>query len=190
MGEADSMGSMGSAEESYDEDEDEDETEEENESDAPEPLAAKVSDPRSHVQMQDVATQTYVPVGEENITLRPPCLDSKDFNMPQNDISSGSLASMHNNVHVPPVSMQSQDQALANQHSAAITTAMDDMALTQLDMDVQNDGHPLSADCTFHGGKPADSQPRRFVQKYSFMIRPGVLKDSKPKSEKVSSVKI
>ena len=89
---------------------------------------------------------------------------------------------------IPMVSTQSKDQVLLNQNSALATTAMD--GITQLNTDLPNNGYPSSEDYLYYGGKPADSEPRRFVQKYSFMIRPGVLKDSKPKSDKVSSVKI
>lgn len=47
---------------------------------------------------------------------------------------------------------------------------------------VSNGNHP-SEEFLFYGGKPALSQPRRFVPKFGLMIRPGVLKESSSKAK-------
>jgi len=176
---ADSLESMESDEESYEDEEDE--TEDENESNTPETLATESQIiQQRNVSMRDVSTQTQLSSGEDKVTPQPTYFNSNGLNANQNKLATKQDISM--------VSTQSKDQVLLSQNSALATTATD--GITQLSTDLPNNGYPLSEDYLYYGGKPADSEPRRFVQKYSFMIRPGVLKDSKPKSDKVSSVKI
>jgi len=49
------------------------------------------------------------------------------------------------------------------------------------DKTMSNGDAVLNEEDLFRGGKPANSQPRRYVHKFGLMIRPGVLKESSPK---------
>mmetsp|Transcript_13077 Transcript_13077/g.23661 ORF Transcript_13077/g.23661 Transcript_13077/m.23661 type:complete len:1127 (-) Transcript_13077:160-3540(-) len=205
----DGVESMESLEESvvfYDEEEyDEDESEYENELDAPEALAPQVQIiAQSNVQMRDASTQTFTSSGEKGtmtdltVTPQPPPFNSKDINAHRNDVSNVSLVPSPQGVDLSVISTQTKDQAKVNQNSVAPPTAIDGISaagkkMAHINVHVSNNGCHLSEDCLFHGGKPAGSQPRRFVHKFGLMIRPGVLKESssKAKSERVSrSVKI
>ena len=90
-------------------------------------------------------------------------------------------------------STQSKDHANSNQHSDVPSAAFGGTSaagkhMSQINIvDISNNGCRVSYDYLFRCGKPADSQPRRFVHKFGLIVRPGVLKESssKAKSERV-----
>jgi len=204
---ADGSESMGSLEESvvsYEED-DEDESEYENEAESPENPTTQVQNfAQSRAQMRDSATQTYISSGEKgtmtDATFTPQMLhvNQKVVDAPQN-IDSVSMQPLHKGASLSSNPTLPRDQVKANLNSASSTPSMGGISATESKMDdmnivdVSNNGHHLSEECLFSGGKPAGSQPRRFVHKFGLMIRPGVLKESssKTKSERTPrSVKI
>ena len=90
-------------------------------------------------------------------------------------------------------STQSKYHSHVNQHSDVPSAAFGGTSaagkhMSQINIvDISNNRCRVSYDYLSCCGKPADSQPRRFVHKFGLMVRLGVLKEtsSKAKSERV-----
>ncbi|KAL7534962.1 hypothetical protein ACHAXR_009401 [Thalassiosira sp. AJA248-18] len=193
--EFDGVESLESLEESivsYEEEENyEDDSEYENDFDSPEApdlLVQMIA--QSNVQMRDASTQTVSSSsGKETIAgattthQLPPLLTSKNI-ASRNDVSNVPMMSCSH-------STQPKDQEHAKQTSVA-TVAVDGNSavvhdtLAPMRNNYVSNGCYLSEEHLFGGGKPVGSQPCRFVPKYGFLIRPGVLKECKAKSERAS----
>ena len=123
----------------------------------------------------DAATQTTPPVGIEQSLAVPPAVSrqplvvsAKNEEVLQQSIGEEKVTKM-------PIAVTLADRATTDQ--SEITSAVQSLSLN---------GHVLSEEYLFSGGKPAGSQPCRFTPKFGLMIRPGVLKESKAKPERAS----
>lgn len=193
--EFDGVESLESLEESivsYEEEENyDDDSEYENDFDSPEApdlLVQMIA--QSNVQMRDASTQTVSSSsGKETITGA-----TTTHQLPLL-LTSKNIASRNDVLNVPMMSCshstQPKDQEHAKQTSVA-TVAVDGNSavvhdtLAPMSNNYVSNGYYLSEEHLFGGGKPVGSQPCRFVPKYGFLIRPGVLKECKAKSERVS----
>lgn len=194
---ADGMDSLESLEESvvsYEED-DEDDSDYENEIDAQESMLPQNQIiPQTNMKMRDASTQTSVSSDEKGTMTDAAILAQMPPNFTNDGASQNDISKLsHREVHLSPNLPLSKDQAKTNQNFVAPIAANDGFSTVDKHLEKKNhvdmsNGCHLLEDCLFSSGKPASSQPRRFVHKFGLMIRPGVLKESssKAKSERSS----
>ena len=159
---------------------------------------------QKNVPMRDAATQTLIS-SQEKATMtdaftapQPPTRSSlRDNNTTATDAMSDPRSyamALNDNKHLPTKKFLGDvDSALSKDFAskAAIEeNCISSKASLHASPTVQGDNGPLSngedamhPDDLYRGGKPASSQPRRFVHKFGLMIRPGVLKESSSKSK-------
>ncbi|KAL7542815.1 hypothetical protein ACHAWF_007257 [Thalassiosira exigua] len=161
------------------EEEEEDESDD-NETEAPKASALHVlKSAQSNVLLQDASTQTFIVTGEKGTMTDVATISQPSTRLGSMDEASvASMVSPLKRVHPPAQSVQPKDQSKALGDQDMSAAAVDG---TSLAAQVANEDF-FSEECSFHGGKPAGSQPRRFVHKFGLMIRPGVLKESSSKA--------
>jgi len=157
--------------------EEDDDSEYEDETDAAEAPAVQAPlVPQNTTPMRDAATQTITSteakgtMTDSKVTQMPPRV------MPQSDAPV---------IHKTSSSNQLREQEEVHRSSAISTGDVDpaaDHKMTRV-LDYSNGNDKPGDSYLFIGGKPAGSQPRRFVHKFGLMIRPGVLKESPSKSK-------
>eukprot|EP00956_Cyclotella_meneghiniana_P001640 scaffold1805_cov69-Cyclotella_meneghiniana.AAC.3 len=182
--------SMGSFEESIvsGEDDDEEEVTLAAAAAAPEPAQQVQIIQQNNVPMRDASTQTQIN-SKESSTMT----DMQQI-APPPQRTPGTYASAVNAVgsqeRVEQLSMDKSDVSTAASYSTANSSQHDDIPIkpisTPNNVRETPPSVPRSPDDLFRGGKSSSSQPRRSVQKFSLMIRPGVLKESSSKSKEPS----
>lgn len=182
----DGEGSMVSLEESVVSEEEEDE-EVTLAAEAPEPAQQVQIIQQNNVPMRDASTQTQIDLKESGTMT-----DMQQIAPPPQRRPS-TYASAANTVgskeRVEQLSMDKSDVSTAASLSTANSSQHEDIPIRPPPPNSVRETappSPQSPEDLFRGGKSSSSQPRRSVQKFSLMIRPGVLKESSSKSKEPS----
>lgn len=132
---------------------------------------------RSDLIWRDASTQTIVTSAEKGTIMdmvvmphHPAVLASNHADASRNEVTNESLILLNKEA------LSSLNLSRANQDHIPPKLSDDGSREEAKNMNILQ-GHHFAEEYLFVGGMPAGAQPRRFVHKYSSMIRPAVLKE-------------